>query len=89
MSDKPCHYDVLGLERGAGARAVKTAYRKLALHWHPVSERSSGDGCSLAAAAVGTYVAFARDFLFVRHALISPHSLPYDPRADGTSELVK
>lgn len=37
MSDKPCYYDVLGLERGAGTDEVKKAYRKMALSWHPVS----------------------------------------------------
>lgn len=37
MPDKICHYEVLGLERGANPEAVKKAYRKLALLWHPVS----------------------------------------------------
>lgn len=30
-----CHYEVLGVERDADYAAVRKAYRKLALKWHP------------------------------------------------------
>ncbi|QDU83959.1 Chaperone protein DnaJ [Planctomycetes bacterium Pla163] len=36
------YYDVLGVARDADAEAVKKAYRKLALKWHP--DRHQGDG---------------------------------------------
>jgi len=35
-----CLYDVLGIERSADDDAIKKAYRKQALVWHP------GEGCS-------------------------------------------
>ncbi|CBJ29013.1 DnaJ domain containing protein [Ectocarpus siliculosus] len=35
MPGKPCHYDVLGLERDASDEDIKRVYRKLALFWHP------------------------------------------------------
>eukprot|EP00903_Cladosiphon_okamuranus_P018205 g16746.t1 len=35
MPDKPCHYDVLGLERDASDEEIKRVYRRLALFWHP------------------------------------------------------
>lgn len=37
MPGKPCHYDVLGLERDASDEEIKRVYRRLALFWHPVS----------------------------------------------------
>ena len=30
-----CHYEVLEISRDADEGAIKTAYRKLALRWHP------------------------------------------------------
>lgn len=36
MPDKPCHYQVLGLERDASEEEIKRVYRRLALFWHPV-----------------------------------------------------
>lgn len=30
-----CHYEVLNIAREATAGEIKTAYRKLALQWHP------------------------------------------------------
>lgn len=30
-----CHYEVLNLQRNADDAEIKTAYRKLALQWHP------------------------------------------------------
>lgn len=35
------YYEVLGIERGADAKAIKKAYRKLALKWHP--DRHQGE----------------------------------------------
>lgn len=37
MPDRPCHYDVLGVQQDAGDGEIRKAYRKLALFWHPVS----------------------------------------------------
>ena len=38
------YYEVLGVERTADDGALKTAYRKLAMQWHP--DRNPGDkGC--------------------------------------------
>lgn len=30
-----CHYEVLNIAKEATASEIKTAYRKLALQWHP------------------------------------------------------
>lgn len=30
-----CHYEVLEIDRDADDAIIKTAYRKLALRWHP------------------------------------------------------
>jgi curved DNA-binding protein CbpA len=35
MSDKICYYEILGLDRTANETAIKKAYRKLAVKWHP------------------------------------------------------
>lgn len=35
MSDKRDYYEVLGVERDASERDLRTAYRKLAMKWHP------------------------------------------------------
>ena len=35
MANKRDYYEVLGVDRGAGENAVKSAYRKLALKYHP------------------------------------------------------
>ncbi len=34
-AERRCLYDVLGIARDANADDIKTAYRKLALKWHP------------------------------------------------------
>ena len=35
--DSDDYYTVLGLDRNADERAIKKAYHKLAIKWHPVS----------------------------------------------------
>lgn len=41
---KPDYYKVLGVDKGADASAVKTAYRRLAMKYHP--DRNAGDSKS-------------------------------------------
>ena len=35
MAQKRDYYEILGLQRGASTDDIKSAYRKLALKWHP------------------------------------------------------
>lgn len=39
--DSDDYYTVLGLDRNADESAIKKAYRKLAIKWHPVSNHAS------------------------------------------------
>src|ERR671934_1719496 len=41
---KRCYYDVLGVERTADESELKSAFRKLAMQWHP--DRNPGDKSS-------------------------------------------
>src|ERR1700751_34004 len=41
---KRCYYDVLGVQRTAGESELKSAFRKLAMKWHP--DRNPGDKSS-------------------------------------------
>src|SRR2546423_6597090 len=41
---KRCYYDVLGVERTADESELKSAFRKLAMKWHP--DRNPGDKSS-------------------------------------------
>src|SRR3989338_3643850 len=36
------YYDILGVNKNASLAEIKTAYRKLALQWHPDRNKSSG-----------------------------------------------
>ena len=42
------YYEVLGIDRGASPEVIKSAYRKLALQWHP--DRHQGDDAAKAEA---------------------------------------
>ena len=42
MATKRDYYDILGVEKSASAADLKSAYRKLALKWHPDRNKDSG-----------------------------------------------
>src|SRR5499427_3968996 len=44
MSSKRCYYETLEVERNADETRLKTAFRKLAMKWHP--DRNPGDATS-------------------------------------------
>src|SRR6185312_15623473 len=44
MSTKRCYYETLEVERNADDTKLKTAFRKLAMKWHP--DRNPGDKSS-------------------------------------------
>src|SRR5476649_3013303 len=44
MSTKRCYYETLEIERTADESGLKTAFRKLAMKWHP--DKNPGDAAS-------------------------------------------
>src|ERR1700749_2612946 len=44
MSTKRCYYETLEVERNADESGLKSAFRKLAMKWHP--DRNPGDAAS-------------------------------------------
>lgn len=43
LATMKCHYDVLEVTRDADENTIKTAYRKLALRWHPDKNLTNSD----------------------------------------------
>ncbi len=43
MSDKTCYYDILGVPRSASTQEIASAYRKLAIRYHPDSHPGDED----------------------------------------------
>ena len=45
--DSDDYYTVLGLDKNADEKAIKKAYHKLAIKWHPVSSYDKSEESSL------------------------------------------
>jgi len=55
MSTKRDYYEILGVTKTASASDIKTAYRKMALKWHPDKNENSEESCAKFKDITGAY----------------------------------